>query len=50
MCTEAVTHSARRRLLAGLGLAYLAVLTAGFRRPVRLVDFSEAGESERMTW
>ncbi|MGG7599370.1 APC family permease [Pseudomonas sp. WC1] len=24
-----------------LGLAYLAVLTAGFRRPVRLVDFSE---------
>ena len=25
-----------------LGLAYLAVLTAGFRRPVRLVDFSEA--------
>ncbi|CAM3793282.1 Low-affinity putrescine importer PlaP [Pseudomonas reidholzensis] len=26
-----------------LGLAYLAVLTAGFRRPMRLVDFSEAG-------
>ncbi|WP_288375800.1 APC family permease [uncultured Pseudomonas sp.] len=26
-----------------LGLAYLAVLTAGFRRPVQLVDFSEAG-------
>ena len=26
-----------------LGLAYLGVLTAGFRRPVRLVDFSEAG-------
>lgn len=25
-----------------LGLAYLAVLTAGFRRPVSLVDFSEA--------
>ncbi|MCO7593619.1 MULTISPECIES: APC family permease [Pseudomonas] len=25
-----------------LGLAYLAVLTAGFRRPVRLVDFSES--------
>jgi len=25
-----------------LGLAYLAVLTAGFRRPVRLVDFTEA--------
>ncbi|MFQ6573642.1 APC family permease [Pseudomonas sp. UM16] len=25
------------------GLAYLAVLTAGFRRPVRLVDFSEVG-------
>ncbi|PYC26071.1 APC family permease [Pseudomonas mosselii] len=25
-----------------LGLAYLAVLTAGFRRPVRMVDFSEA--------
>ncbi|MNH44155.1 hypothetical protein D3C79_1062340 [compost metagenome] len=24
-----------------LGLAYLAVLTAGFRRPVRLVDFTE---------
>jgi len=23
------------------GLAYLAVLTAGFRRPVRLVDFTE---------
>ncbi len=26
-----------------LGLAYLAVLTAGFRRPVLLTDFSEAG-------
>ncbi|MNC70821.1 hypothetical protein D3C75_1216740 [compost metagenome] len=26
-----------------LGLAYLAALTAGFRRPVRMVDFSEAG-------
>ncbi|MGE8327355.1 APC family permease [Pseudomonas urmiensis] len=26
-----------------LGLVYLGVLTAGFRRPVRLVDFSEAG-------
>ncbi|MFV3382576.1 MULTISPECIES: APC family permease [Pseudomonas] len=25
-----------------LGLAYLAVLTSGFRRPMRLVDFSEA--------
>ncbi|MNN97057.1 hypothetical protein D3C81_2161490 [compost metagenome] len=25
-----------------LGLAYLAVLTAGFRRPVRLMDFTEA--------
>ncbi len=25
-----------------LGLAYLAILTAGFRRPVRLVDFTEA--------
>lgn len=25
-----------------LGLAYLATLTAGFRRPVRLMDFSEA--------
>lgn len=25
-----------------LGLAYLAALTAGFRKPVRLVDFSEA--------
>lgn len=25
-----------------VGLAYLAVLTAGFRRPVRLVDFSES--------
>ncbi|EKT4466349.1 amino acid permease [Pseudomonas putida] len=25
-----------------MGLAYLAVLTAGFRRPVRLVDFSES--------
>lgn len=25
-----------------LGLAYLAVLTAGFRKPVRLVDFAEA--------
>jgi len=24
-----------------LGLACLAVLTAGFRRPVRLVDFTE---------
>jgi len=26
-----------------LGLVYLATLTAGFRRPVRMVDFSEAG-------
>ncbi|MNJ73503.1 Low-affinity putrescine importer PlaP [compost metagenome] len=26
----------------GLGLAYLMVLTSGFRRPVRLVNFSEA--------
>lgn len=26
-----------------LGLAYLAVLTAGFRQPMRLVDFSETG-------
>lgn len=26
-----------------LGLAYLAVLTAGFRRPMQQVDFSEAG-------
>lgn len=26
-----------------VGLVYLAVLTAGFRRPVRQVDFSEAG-------
>ena len=25
-----------------LGLVYLAVLTAGFRRPVHLVDFTEA--------
>jgi hypothetical protein len=25
-----------------LGLAYLAALTAGFRKPVRLVDFTEA--------
>ncbi|MNJ68395.1 Low-affinity putrescine importer PlaP [compost metagenome] len=27
----------------GLGLAYLLVLTGGFRRPVRMVNFSEAG-------
>ncbi|MGE8061570.1 hypothetical protein [Pseudomonas sp. NPDC089547] len=27
-----------------LGLASLAVLIAGFRRPVRLVDFSEADQ------
>ncbi|MFK8331438.1 APC family permease [Pseudomonas sp. BJa5] len=27
----------------GLGLAYLLVLTAGLRRPVRMVNFSEAG-------
>jgi putrescine importer len=26
----------------GLGLAYLMVLTGGFRRPVRAVNFSEA--------
>ena len=27
----------------GLGLVYLLVLTSGFRRPVRMVNFSEAG-------